>query len=165
MSAVLLALFNRFSDAENVRTELVRDGFPTDRVELTASREKGRAGVQPAESSHGQFVQYFGTLFNQEDERGFVQELAKRVAGGNITTIAVHPRGDIETSRAIQILENQGALRLVAHDLQNQAFEHAASPETGSWLARLLPEHLGDAGRFYLRLLPDKKSATTGSQP
>lgn len=33
-------------DAESVRTELVRDGLPADRVELTPSREKGRAGLQ-----------------------------------------------------------------------------------------------------------------------
>ena len=66
MSAVLLAVFDRFSDAEKVRTELVRDGFPTDRVELTAQHEKGRAGVQPAESAHGQFLQYYRTLFDPE---------------------------------------------------------------------------------------------------
>lgn len=155
MGAVILALFDRFGDAEDVRTELVKDGFPTDRVELTASREKGRAAVQPAESPHDKFVQYFGTLFKQDVERRFVQELAKRVASGRITTIAVHPRGDIETSRATQILEKHDALQLLAHDLQKQEFEHAASPQTDSWLARLLPDHAGEARRFYLRLLGD----------
>ena len=158
MSAVMLAVFNRFSDAEWVRTELVRDGFPTDRVELTASQEKGRAGVQPAKSSHGQFLQYFSALFDQEDERAFVRQLAERVAGGRIVTIAVHPRGDIETSRATQVLENRGALQVVAHELQKQAFEHAASPQTDSWLAYLIPDHTADVGRFYLRQLPDKAS-------
>jgi hypothetical protein len=155
MSAVMVAIFNRFSDAESVRTELVKEGFPTDRVELTASREKGRAGLQPADSSQGKFVQYFGTLFDQEGERVFVEELAKRVASGSVATIAVHPRGDIETSRATQILEKQGALQVVPHDLENQAFESAASSETSPWLDHLLPQHVGDAGRFYLRSLPD----------
>jgi len=37
-------------DADSVRTELVRDGFPTDRVELTASRERGRAITVPRSS-------------------------------------------------------------------------------------------------------------------
>ena len=155
MSAVMLAIFNRFCDAESVRTELVKDGFPTDRVELTATGEKGRAGLQPADSSHGQFTQYFGTLFDREGDRMFVEELAKRVANGSVATIAVHPRGDIETSRATEIFEKQGALQVVPHDLENQAFESAASSESSSWLEHLLPQYAGDSGRFCLRSLPD----------
>ena len=155
MSAVMLAIFNRFCDAESVRTELVKDGFPTDRVELTATGEKGRAGLQPADSSHGQFTQYFGTLFDREGDRMFVEELAKRVANGSVATIAVHPRGDIETSRATEIFEKQGALQVVPHDLENQLFERAASSETSSWLEHLLPQYAGDSGRFCLRSLPD----------
>jgi hypothetical protein len=49
MSAVLLAIFNEFKVAERVRVELVRDGFPTDRVELTAGCEPGQAGLDPAD--------------------------------------------------------------------------------------------------------------------
>lgn len=154
MSAVLLAVFSKFSDAEKVRTELVRDGFPTDRVELTASAEKGRAGLLPAASTREQFQHYFSTLLNQENERAFVSELAGRVAGGDIATVTVHPRGDIETSRATQILEHEGAQQLVTHDLQHQSFEHAASSQSSSWLAHLLPDSGTAAGRFYLRLLP-----------
>ncbi len=155
MSAVMLAIFNRVCDAESVRTELVKDGFPTDRVELTATGEKGRAGLQPADSSHGQFTQYFGTLFDREGDRTFVEELAKRVANGSVATVAVHPRGDIETSRATEIFEKQGALQVVPHDLEDQAFESAASSESSSWLEHLLPQYAGDSGRFCLRSLPD----------
>jgi hypothetical protein len=36
MSSVLLAVFNDYETAERIRVMLVRDGFPTDRVELTA---------------------------------------------------------------------------------------------------------------------------------
>jgi hypothetical protein len=151
----MLAIFNRFCDAESVRTELVKDGFPTDRVELTATGEKGRAGLEPADSSHGQFTQYFGTLFDREGDRMFVEELAKRVANGSVATIAVHPRGDNETSRATEIFEKQGALQVVPHDLENQAFESAASSESSSWLEHLLPQYAGDSGRFCLRSLPD----------
>lgn len=159
MSAVLLAVFRKLSDAEKVRTDLVRDGFPTDRVELTARAEKGRAGLQPATSTHEQFQQYFSTLLKQEDERAFVSELAGRVAGGDIVTITVHPRGDIETARATEILESEGAQQLVTHDLQNQSFEHAASTQSTSWLAHLLPDNTTAAGRFYLRLLPAEPRA------
>ena len=155
MSAVMVAIFNRFSDAESVRTELVKEGFPTDRVELTASTENERAGLQAADSSRGQFVQYYGALFDQEGERAFVEELAKRVASGSIVTIAVHPRGEIETSLATEILEKQGALQVVPHDLENQGFQSAASSETSPWLDYLLPQHVGDAGRFYLRTHSD----------
>jgi hypothetical protein len=42
MSAALLAIFSEYKVAERVRVELVRDGFPTDRVELTAGCETGR---------------------------------------------------------------------------------------------------------------------------
>jgi hypothetical protein len=45
MSAVLLAVFDNHEAAEGVRTDLVRDGFPTDRVELTAGCEPGRAAL------------------------------------------------------------------------------------------------------------------------
>ena len=80
MSAVLLAVFDRFGDAQRVRTRLVRDGFPTDRVELTAREESGRAGLQPATSVRGQFEQYFGTLLARQGERDLAQRLAERVA-------------------------------------------------------------------------------------
>ena len=156
MSAVLLAVFGKFSDAEKVRTELVRDGFPTDRVELTARGEHGRAGLQPADTTEDKFVQYFRTLFNQDDERSFAETLAERVAGGSVATVAVHPRGDIETSRAAQILQEQGAQELVAHDLQNQSFERAASPSKTSVVGQLLPDNALHAERFYFWLFPEE---------
>ena len=48
MSAVLLAVFNDYETADRVRLELFRDGFPTDRVDLTAVCDLGRAACQPA---------------------------------------------------------------------------------------------------------------------
>lgn len=41
---------------------LVRDGFPTDRVELTASCEPGRAGLGPADSGTTQVLRVYGWL-------------------------------------------------------------------------------------------------------
>src|SRR5277367_5296280 len=109
MSAILLAVFTNYSDAERVRTQLVCDGFPTDRVELTASQDKGRAGLQPGKSAHLQFVQYFRTLLSQADERDVADALAQGVDAGGTATVAVHPRGDIETLRAVELLEGAGA--------------------------------------------------------
>lgn len=154
MSAVLLAVFNRFDDAERVRTRLVQDGFPTDRVELTATTEKGRAGLQPASSTRTQFVQYFRTLFSRNDERAFAELLAGRVGEGEAVTIAVHPRGDIETTRAAQILDAEGALELVGHDLEHQPFEHAAAAAEGSWISHLSPDNPQGADCIYCRLFP-----------
>jgi hypothetical protein len=158
MSAVLLAVFARSAQAEQVRTELVRDGFPTDRVELTARGETGRAGLQPADSRQAQLQQYFRTLFSREDERAFADLLADRVDEGAATTIAVHPRGDVETARAAQLLGGAGALELVGHDLDHQAFEHAAATSEGSWISHLAPPSADGADCVYCRLFPQQHS-------
>jgi hypothetical protein len=157
MSAVLLAVFERSAQAEEVRTELVRDGFPTDRVELTARGETGRAGLQPADSRHGQLRQYFRTLFSRDDERAFADLLAGRVEDGAATTIAVHPRGELETARAAQLLGSAGALELVGHDLDHQAFEHAAASGEGSWISHLAPENPDAAHCIYCQLFPQHR--------
>ena len=87
MSAVLLAVFGQYGDAERVRIKLVSDGFPTDRVELTSSAEPGRAGLHPAVSQRAKFAQYFRTLLSEDDERAFAEALAERVEGGTAATI------------------------------------------------------------------------------
>ena len=153
MSAVLLAVFNEYGVADRVRTRLVGDGFPTDRVELTASCEPGRAGLHPAASARAKFAQYFRTLLSTEDERPFVELLAERVEGGAVT-IAVHPRGAIETARAAEILETEGAVEVVGHDLENQTFEHAASSGDGYWVRHFMPDNPTGADCFYCRLFP-----------
>ena len=153
MSAVLLAVFNEYGVADRVRTKLVGDGFPTDRVELTASCEPGRAGLHPATSARGKFVQYFRTLLSEVDEWPFVELLAERVEGGAVT-IAVHPRGAIETARAAEILETEGAVELVGHDLENQTFEYAASRGDGYWVRHFMLDNPTGADCIYCRLFP-----------
>lgn len=156
MSAVILAVFSEYSAADRVRTRLVSDGFPTDRVELTASREPGRAGLQPAGSMRDKFVQYFRTLLSQEDERPFVEGLAERVAGG-AATVTVHPRGTIEIERAAEILQGEGAVEVVGHDLENQSFEHAASRGDGYWVRHFMLDNPTGADCIYCRLFPGHK--------
>jgi hypothetical protein len=157
MSAVLLAVFERSAQAEEVRTRLVSDGFPTDRVELTARRELGRAGLQPAGTRHAQLRQYFRTLFSRDEEQAFADLLAGRVDDGAASTIAVHPRGDVETARAAQLLGTAGALELVGHDLEHQAFEHAAAPSEGTWISHLAPANPSGADCIYCRLFPQHR--------
>ena len=157
MSAVLLAVFGQYGDAERVRTKLVSDGFPTDRVELTSSTEPGRAGIHPAGSRRAKFMQYFRTLLTEEDERPFAEALAERVEGGGASTVAVHPRGAIETARAAEILENEGAVEVVGHDLENQTFEHAASRGEGYWVRHFMLDNPSGADCIYCRLFPAHK--------
>src|SRR5579859_7128660 len=129
MSAVLLAVFNDYESAHQVRLELVRDGFPTDRVELTAGCEPGRAGIEPADTPHGRLVQYFRVLFTFEEERHHAEQLAKRVDDG-AATITVHPRGSMETARATRILLNAPAEQLLSHDVVNPQCTLANSART-----------------------------------
>ena len=157
MSAVLLAVFGQHGDAERVRTRLVRDGFPTDRVELTSSAEPGRAGLHPAGAKRAKFKQYVRTLLTEEDERAFAEALAERVEGGGASTVAVHPRGAIETARAAEILENEGAVEVVGHDLENQTFEHAASRGEGYWVRHFMLDNPTGADCIYCRLFPAHK--------
>jgi len=157
MSAVLIAVFGQYGDAERVRTKLVSDGFPTDRVELTSSAEPGRAGLHPAGSRRAKFIQYFRTLLSEEDERAFADALAERVEGGGAATIAVHPRGAIETARAAEILQDAGAVEVVGHDLANQSFEFAASRSDGYWARHFMLDHPTGADCIYCRLFPTHK--------
>src|ERR1700730_6005917 len=102
MSAFLLAVYTDYATADRVRTELVVEGFPTDRVELTADCEPGRAAFEPADSPHERFVLYFRALFNRQDERRHAEQFAHCIDRG-ATIIAVHPRGTVETVRATRI--------------------------------------------------------------
>jgi hypothetical protein len=131
----------------------VGDGFPTDRVELTATCEPGRAGLHPAPSPRGRLVQYFRTLLSKDDERPFVEALAERIEAG-AAAIAVHPRGAIETARAAEILETEGAVEVVGHDLENQTFEHAASSSDGYWVRHFMLDNPTGADCIYCRLFP-----------
>jgi hypothetical protein len=126
MSAVLAALFPTHETAEGVRTRLVEDGFPTDRVELTSSKEAKQAELVPAESMAEKLSLHFRQLFPTKEDAEATQILCNGVIHGG-AVIAVHPRGDIETQRAIEILEQAGPVELRATDLENQSMEHAAS--------------------------------------
>jgi hypothetical protein len=128
MSAVLAAVFTDHATAEAVRTRLVSDGFPTDRVELTSRREPGQAGTGPATTLPDQLEDYFRQLFDRDEDRRFAASLAQNVRAGR-AAIVVHPRGDIETNRAVEILEGASPLELHDRDLDKQTMERAAAPD------------------------------------
>jgi hypothetical protein len=121
VSAVLLAVYNHHEAAQRVRVVLIRDGFPTDRVDLTASNDLGRAGMAPAHSPYGKCVQYFRMLLRRPDERHYPEILARRVEDG-AATITVLPRGAIETARAREILQHAQPVEVFEHDLASEGW-------------------------------------------
>jgi hypothetical protein len=128
MAAVLVALYENYATADRVRTELVSDGFPTDRVELTSGREPGQAGNIPAASPQERLRKYFDTLFDPDGEgiAGYGDFFADRVANG-ASAVTVHPRGDVEIDRATQILERHGPIEMEHKGLTDDIqFERAA---------------------------------------
>ena len=143
MSAVLVAVFGDHSTAQAVRTRLVKDGFPTDRVELTSCEELGQAELVPREGVGEKLKEYFSNLFQGVGNGGadrWVQMYERAVLDGK-AAIAVHPRGDIETQRAVQLLNDAGPVELRGADLQNQTLEHAATDKETpilTWTGKVL---------------------------
>ena len=128
MSAVLAALFPNHQIAVAVRTRLVEDGFPTDRVELASRQDPSPADVVPAKDMADKLRLHFRQLFPADTDAEATDLLCKGVLEGR-AVIAVHPRGDIETERAREILEQAGPVELRSRDLENQPMERAASPD------------------------------------
>jgi hypothetical protein len=153
MSAVIIAVFNDHDTAEGVLISLVRDGFPTDRVTLTAERHLGRAGHAPAETQHGKCVQYFNMLLKGDGKQHYPELLARYIAGG-AATVTVHPRGTFETQRATEILQQARPVDVVGRDLTNHGWNRAAGKHTGYWVQHVWLEPSPDTDCIYCRLFP-----------
>jgi hypothetical protein len=143
MSAVLVAMFDSHATAVGVRTRLVNDGFPTDRVELTSSQELGQVKLVPRDGVGEKLTEYFRKLFQNgsagSNERA-VRLFQQAVLDGK-AAVAVHPRGDVETRRALELLNEGAPVELQGSDLENQALEGAAAEsETPivTWMGKVL---------------------------
>jgi uncharacterized membrane protein len=156
MSAVLVAVFNDYEMAERVRQVLVEDGFPTDRVDVTAVCQLGRARLQPADSPHGKCLQYFRALFEGEKERELPELIAGRINDG-AATITVLPRGAVETERATHILQHADPAEILGHDLTNHGWERAAARGKSAWAQHFWIEHgPNDPDCIYCRVFRER---------
>ena len=106
MQDLIVALYDDISAAERVRTELVRDGFATDRVQLTSFQEHGQADVGPEDAFTRNVQDYFRTLSADGAAAAKLNEFARAVVAG-ATALAVHPRGEEEIKRAEEILQRE----------------------------------------------------------
>lgn len=157
MSAVMTAMFDDCLAAERARLELVRDGFPTDRVDLTSDGEPGRASLTPAASIHERLVRYFRAIYPRSEEQPLAERLVDRIEHGG-AVVTVHPRGALETTRARAILERAHPLELMDHDLANQGLEHAAALHERPWISHFWVESENSAGCIYCRLFEHDRS-------
>ena len=153
MSAIILALFKDYETAEGVLVSLVRDGFPTDRVNLTAACHLGRADHAPGDSQHGKCVQYFSMLLKGGSEQHYPEVLARHITGG-AATVVVHPRGKVETHRATEILQQASPMDVVGRDLANHGWNRAAGNTVGYWIQHVWLEPSPHTDCFYCRLFP-----------
>lgn len=144
MSAVLVAMFNDHAAAVTVRTRLVKDGFPTDRVELTSCQELGQVKLVPRESLGEKLTEYFRQLLRSgksggADERAV--QLFKRAVLDGKAALTVQPRGDVETRRAVELLNEGGPVEMRGADLENQTLESAAAEKETpivTWFGKVL---------------------------
>ncbi len=135
MAAVLIALYDTHETAERVRTRLVQDGFPTDRVKLLSRGEPGVVQGMPAGSQATKYHQYVRTLLSADVAHA--DRLADRIERG-AAAVSVLPRGEAEIARAREILGREAPVELTGHDLDDTLLERAAAPEDRSVLGTVL---------------------------
>jgi hypothetical protein len=111
MTPVIVALYDDYGIADRVRTQLVADGFPTDRVEVTTREETGQADAEPGKRFPERLANYFHTIFDQGDSPAQAEEFADRVAKGD-SAVTVHPRADYEISSARRILNQNRPVKV-----------------------------------------------------
>jgi hypothetical protein len=103
-------------------------------VQLTSQVEPGAVGT--AHDLESQLEEYFGGLFDRIEELPDVHFFVDGVQQGH-AALAVHPRGEVEMNRALQIMEQAQPLEICDHDLEDQAEPAASSHDEESFLRQL----------------------------
>ncbi len=111
MTPVIVAIYDDYGIADRVRTQLVADGFPTDRVEVTSRLETGQADAEPGARFADRVANYFHAVFDQQDEQAQAEDVTDRVVKGG-SAVTVHPRADYEIASARRILDENRPVKL-----------------------------------------------------
>ena len=136
MQDIIVALYDDHVSAAAARTELVRDGFATDRVDLTSPHEHRQADKGPAPDFDTNVADYFRTLAADDASASRLQRFADAVIGG-ASAVTVHPRGEEEIRRAELILDRRAPrdiYRYLPEDaahVVDRKIERAAAPPRG----------------------------------
>lgn len=136
MQDIIVALYDEHSSAAAVRTALVTDGFPTDRVEVTSPHEHRQVEKGPADDFGTNVKEYFRTLSADDGAARRLQRFADAVVDG-ASAVTVHPRGEEEIRRAERILDGQAPREIyrylpedTAHSVDRKIERAAAPPRT-----------------------------------
>jgi hypothetical protein len=103
----------------------------------------GAGELVPRKDLGDKLTEYFRRLFQADGDASAersVQLFQRAVLDGK-AALAVQPRGDIETQRALQLLNEAGPVELRAADLESQALEHAATAKETpvlTWMGKVL---------------------------
>lgn len=135
MQDIIVALYDDHAAAVAARTELVKDGFATDRVEVTSPVEHRQADQGPSSDFGSNVRAYFDTLYVDQGEAQRLKRFADEVIAG-AATVTVHPRGEEEIRRAERILDGLVPREIYRYLPQDSAhaidrkIERAAAPRT-----------------------------------
>lgn len=135
MQDIIVALYDDHAAAVAARTDLVKDGFATDRVEVTSPAEHRQADKGPSSDFGSNVRAYFDTLYVDQGEASRLKRFAEAVIAG-AATVTVHPRGEEEIRRAETMLDLQSPREIYrylpkdsAHAIDRK-IERAAAPRT-----------------------------------
>jgi hypothetical protein len=109
----IIALYSDYELARQVAIQLVADGFATDRVDVTALQDLGRAAGMPAAGVDGKLDKYFTSLLSDLEDEPIAARLAAAIRAG-AASVTVHPRGEVEILRARELLQQHAPAEVFA---------------------------------------------------
>lgn len=137
MTQILIAAFDRYAEAEQVKTELLSNGVPSDAIQISASFnpktiDSSRVEVVGEEPDEDATVaekigSFFRTVFGDDSSQhaGRYPEAARR--GSTVVTVTLDD--EAQTSMVEQVMERNGAIDI---DERSAQWGDDATPVTAS---------------------------------
>lgn len=100
MSQTVIGIFEYTSEAQEAKSYLVANGFNDENIDINTN---GTADSNTGDSD--KIGNFFSNMFSSSDDAD-----AHTTAGRNGTIVTVHARNDDEAARAVQVLDNFGAV-------------------------------------------------------